>query len=121
GTETRELRAAGQLVAVEPQVFDLILLLVERRDRVVSVDELIETVWRGRMVSDSAIAARISAARAAIGDDGGTQRLIRTVPRRGFRFAAEVEALTGQVPAAATSPASPARQRISFCRSADGT
>ncbi len=123
-TDMRELRAEGRPAAVEPQVFDLIVLLIENRDRVVSAAELIEAVWRGRIVSDSAIAARVSAARAAIGDDGARQRWIKTVPRRGFRFAGEVEVADRQpppasVPAPASTP--PDRQRVAFCRSVDGT
>jgi pimeloyl-ACP methyl ester carboxylesterase/DNA-binding winged helix-turn-helix (wHTH) protein len=116
GTDARELLAAGVAVPVEPQVFDLLVLLIENRDRVVSTDELIAAVWRGRIVSDSAIAARISAARSAIGDDGTRQQWIRTIPRRGFRFAGAVEAAGATPP-----PAASERPRISFCRSADGT
>jgi pimeloyl-ACP methyl ester carboxylesterase/DNA-binding winged helix-turn-helix (wHTH) protein len=120
-TGTRELFAGGIPVPVEPQVFDLLALLIENRGRVVATDELIASVWGGRIVSESAIAARISAARTAIGDDGKQQRWIRTIPRRGFRFAGEVIA-DGPNPRPAV-PAAPApdRQRIAFCRSADGT
>ena len=113
---TRELSSAGVVSAVEPQVFDLIAFLVENRARVVSTDDLIGAIWNGRIVSDSAIAARISAARAALGDDGARQALIRTLPRRGFRFVGEIE-----TEAPAPVPAAPARQRISFARSVDGT
>lgn len=115
-TDTREIHAGGGAVAVEPQVFDLVAFLIQNRDRVVSTQELVEAVWRGRIVSDSAIAARISAARSAIGDTGAAQRWIRTVPRRGFRFVGDVD--DDATPAAA---AAPERQRVAFCRSADGT
>lgn len=81
-----ELRRDGNPVAVEPQVFDLVRFLAERPGRVVSRDELIEGVWHGRIVSDSAIASRISAAREAVGDNGTDQRVIKTVARRGFLF-----------------------------------
>ncbi len=119
--DTRELSVDGRPRPVEPQVFDLLLLLVRNRDRVVSQDELIRGVWDNRIVSDSAIAARISAARAAIGDDGTRQAWIKTVPRRGFRFVGAVEEEHLQ-PAATPQPsAETSRQRVALCRSADGT
>lgn len=90
----RELRRAGAVVAIEPQVFDLIACLAAHPGHVLSRDELIAQVWGGRIVSDSAIASRINAARAALGDDGATQRRIRTVPRRGYRFEGEVQNVT---------------------------
>jgi TolB-like protein len=86
----RELRRGQDLVAVEPQVFDLLLYLVQNRARVVSKDELIAAVWGGRIVSDSTLDSRINAARKALGDSGKDQRLIRTVARKGHRFVAEV-------------------------------
>src|SRR6185437_11229374 len=82
----RELRRDGSLVAVEPKVFDLIACLVEQRDRVVSRDDLIQIVWAGRIVSESALATCINAARVVLGDSGEKQRLIKTLPRKGFRF-----------------------------------
>jgi len=88
--ECRELRRGETLVSVEPQAFDLLLYLIRNRARVVSKDELISSVWGGRIVSDSALTTRINAARAAIGDSGKTQSLIRTFPRKGFRFVGEV-------------------------------
>ena len=81
-----EVRKAGAPVPVEPQVFDLIALLASRPGDLVSRDEIIAEVWGGRIVSESAIATRINAARAALGDDGKAQKVIQTVPRRGFRF-----------------------------------
>ena len=89
--ERRELRRAAELVPVQPQVFDLIVYLVRNRDRVVSKDELIEAVWGGRIVSDSTLTSRLNAARAAIGDSGEEQKLIRTYARRGVRFVGTVE------------------------------
>jgi pimeloyl-ACP methyl ester carboxylesterase/DNA-binding winged helix-turn-helix (wHTH) protein len=118
--ETRELWVEGRPQPVEPQVFDLLLLLVQNRDRVVSQDELVRVVWENRIVSDSAIAARISAGRAAIGDDGRRQAWIRTVPRRGFRFVGAVEEAAR--PETASPPSAElSRQRVALCRSADGT
>lgn len=85
-TDRCELRQGGELVPVEPQVFELIAYLVAHPDRVVGKDELNEAIWKGRIVSDSALSSRIKSARQAIGDDGKTQALIRTVHGRGFRF-----------------------------------
>src|SRR5229473_3325107 len=82
----RELRRGAELIAVEPQVFDLLVYLVQNRDRVVSKDDLIEGVWDGRIVSESTLTSRITAVRKAVGDNGNEQRLIRTMPRKGMRF-----------------------------------
>jgi TolB-like protein len=84
--ERRELRRAKIAVHVEPQVFDLLVYLVQNRDRVVSKDDIIASVWRGRIVSESTLTSRINAARTAVGDSGKNQKLIRTVARKGFRF-----------------------------------
>jgi TolB-like protein len=84
--DRRELLRGTQPIPVEPQVFDLLLYLIRNRDRVVSRDDLLATVWRGRIVSESALSTRINAARAALGDNGEEQRLIKTLPRRGLRF-----------------------------------
>ncbi|HWP38147.1 MAG TPA: winged helix-turn-helix domain-containing tetratricopeptide repeat protein [Gemmatimonadales bacterium] len=89
-TDRRELHRGSTLVPVEPQVFDLLEHLLRHRDRVVSKDELLASVWSGRIVSDSAIFTRINAARSAIGDTGDEQRLIKTLPRKGLRFVGEV-------------------------------
>ena len=86
----RELTRRGTLVAVEPQVFDLLLYLVQNRDRVVSKDDLLEAVWGGRIVSESTLTSRINAARSAVGDTGARQEKIRTMARKGFRFVGEV-------------------------------
>src|SRR5258707_12525835 len=88
--DRRELRRSSEPVAVEPLVFDLLVHLLRNPDRVVSKDELLEVVWGGRIVSESALTTRINAARMAVGDSGGAQRLIRTVPRKGIRFVGEV-------------------------------
>ena len=88
----RELTVGGAPVHLEPQVFDVLRHLVENRDRVVSRDELVEAVWQGRIVSEATIGARIFAARQAVGDTGEAQAVIRTLPRRGFRFVAPVTA-----------------------------
>jgi TolB-like protein len=93
--ERRELRRGTELVDLEPQVFDLLAHLLRHRERVVDKDDLLRVIWRGRIVSDSAVTTRINAVRRAIGDDGKAQRLIRTFPRKGVRFVAKV----GEVPA----------------------
>lgn len=90
-SDRRELRRPSGLVDVEPQVFDLLEYLIRNRDRVVTRDDLIEAVWRGRIVSESTLDTRISAARHAIGDSGSEQRLIRTLARKGIRFIGSVE------------------------------
>ena len=85
-TERRELCRRGDVVRLEPQAFDLLEYLIRNRDRVVSKDDLIASIWNGRIVSESALTTRINAARCAIGDTGKSQRLIKTVPRKGIRF-----------------------------------
>ena len=111
--ERRELRRGAELVALEPQVFDLLTYLVRNRGRVVSKDDLIRDVWGGRIVSDSAVATRLNAARKAVNDSGAAQRVICTVHRRGVRFIGEVSedceaAARGEIlPAAAVPPTAP--------------
>jgi TolB-like protein/DNA-binding winged helix-turn-helix (wHTH) protein len=98
-TDAYEVRLNGRSVGIEPQVFDLLVLLIENRDRIVTRDEIVERVWHGRIVSDAAISSRIKAARRAIGDDGKAQGLIRTIHRRGLRFVGEVaDAVVSKVP-----------------------
>jgi TolB-like protein len=111
-TERRELRRGSAAVPLEPQVFDLLVTLVRNRERVLSKDYLIETVWQGRIVSDSAVAARINAARKAVGDDGLAQRLIRTIPRRGVRFVGEVREDSAPAAPAPGNPALPDKPSI---------
>ena len=86
---TAELRRGTEIIQLEPQVFDLIRYLATNAGRVVSRDDIIQGVWGGRIVSDGSISTRINAARKALGDDGKSQRLIKTVQRRGFRFMPE--------------------------------
>lgn len=88
--DRRELMRASKEVGVGPQVFDLLLYLIQNRDRVVSKDRMIEAVWGGRIVSESTLTSHINAVRKAIGDSGGEQHLVRTVPRKGFRFVGDV-------------------------------
>ena len=112
--DRRELRRGAEAVAVEPQVFDLLVYLLENRDRVVSKDDLIASVWGGRIVSESTLTSRINAARKAVGDSGDEQRLIRTIARKGLRFVGDVRI---EQHAAARRSDEPRRQR---CRCPTG-
>jgi TolB-like protein len=85
-TDRRELQRGPQLVSLEPKVFDLLFYVIRNRERVVSRDDMIATVWDGRILSESTLATCINGARSAIGDNGDTQRLIKTLPRKGIRF-----------------------------------
>ena len=89
-TRLLELHHDGTSVPIEPQVFDLLRMLIENRDRVISKDEIIDAVWGGRIISDSTLNSRVNALRRAVGDDGRRQDVIRTLPRRGFRFVQSV-------------------------------
>ncbi len=100
-----ELRRGSETVPIEPQVMALLRLLIDNRDRLVTRDEIIEKVWNGRIVSEAAISSRIKSVRQAIGDDGAAQRLIRTMPKLGFRFVGEVEAPVEPQSVAAAAPA----------------
>jgi len=118
----RELRRGAGLVELEPQVFDLLVYLVQNRDRIVTKDDLIAAVWGGRIVSESTLSSRIAAVRRAIGDSGEQQALIRTAARKGIRFVGTVSEQTGLDSAApvAKSPVAPRRQEIHFCTASDG-
>jgi DNA-binding winged helix-turn-helix (wHTH) protein len=85
-TSRRELRRGGALVALQPQVFNVIEYLIRNRERVVGKDDLLDAVWHGRIVSEANLSSRINAARSAVGDSGEAQRLIRTAHGKGFRF-----------------------------------
>lgn len=89
-SDQRELLRASKSIAVPPQVFDLLEYLIRNRERAVSKDDLIATIWKGRIISRSVLAARVNAARMAIGDSGKAQRLIRTLPQSGIRFTGTV-------------------------------
>ena len=126
-TNRRELCLGAEAVPTQPQVFDLLTYLVQNRDRVVSKDDLVASVWGGRIVSESTLTSRINAARKAVGDNGAEQRLIRTASRKGLRFVGAVNVVhkpkapvaPDPAPAAAKAPA--LRQQVRFCRASDGT
>jgi TolB-like protein/tetratricopeptide (TPR) repeat protein len=103
-TSRRELRRGAGLVSLEPQVFDLLAYLIQNRQRVVSKDDLIASIWDGRIVSESALSNRINAVRSAIGDNGEDQRLIRTVVRKGVRFIGDVHERHESTAVAAEQP-----------------
>src|SRR5258706_15295374 len=84
-----ELRNGESRLNIEPQVFAVLALLIENRDRLVTKEEIIEKVWDGRIVSDAALASRVKSARQALGDDGKSQHFIRTIHGRGYRFVAD--------------------------------
>jgi len=114
-----EFTCDGQVIHIEPQVFDVLLLLVRHVGDLVTRDHLIEEVWKGLIVSDSTISARISAARAAVGDNGKDQRIIKTISRRGFQMVVPVH--TNTIGTSGDSAPSPeAGQVIRFTHSADG-
>src|SRR5262245_59092028 len=93
--DRRELTRVSEAVAVGPQVFDLLMYLLRNRERVVTKDDLIETVWGGRIVSESTLTSHINAVRKAIGDTGEDQRLVRTIARKGYRFVGDVTETDG--------------------------
>ena len=94
-TDNYSLTRNGINHAIEPQVFNLLIYLIENRNHVVTRDELLENVWQGRIVSDSAINARLKEARKAVGDTGKQQRVIKTIHRRGYQFIADVKVTPG--------------------------
>jgi DNA-binding winged helix-turn-helix (wHTH) protein/pimeloyl-ACP methyl ester carboxylesterase len=111
-----ELRRDGAAVHVEPQVFDLLLLLVRRRDRVVTKEELLDEIWGDRFVSESTLTSRVKALRRALGDDGRAQAVIRTAHGRGYQFVAPTEEREDTGAAGLAPP----RQEVRFARAADG-
>lgn len=118
----RELTSGGRPVNLQPMSFDLLLYLVKARGRVVSKQELLQAVWKGRFVADVTLSGRINDVRRAIGDDGVRQHLLKTVARRGFRFVGEVETC-GEPVSQSDSGAfvsAPSTQTVRFCASKGG-
>lgn len=119
-TARYELRHGDDVIRVEPQVFDVLTHLVRHHDRFVTKEELFDTVWGGRFVGEAALTSRIKAARRALGDDGESQRFIRTVRGRGYQFVASLDGAAPAPLTAVAASAPPPRQHIAFCRAADG-
>lgn len=111
--ETFEAFRAAERLAVEPQVLDLLIFLLQNRHRIVTKEEVFEVVWKGRLVADATLSSRIKAVRQLVGDDGSTQRFVKTIHGRGFRFVHDVrvedgagnETRPGEGQALSTSPA----------------
>ncbi len=112
-TDRQSLTRLGSDVHVKPQVFDLIRLLAENAGQLVTRDQIVDAVWNGRIISESAISARIAAARKAVGDDGRAQRVIQTVPRRGLKLLAATESTASFAPDPAV--------RVRYAEADDGT
>ena len=104
-TDRRELTRGSVLIGIAPQVFDLLVYLVQNRERVVTKDDLLEAIWRGRIVSESTLTSHVNAMRKAVGDSGEEQKLIRTVARKGLRFVGKVREEQSPAPGSATRPA----------------
>ncbi|HEY3515812.1 MAG TPA: tetratricopeptide repeat protein [Gammaproteobacteria bacterium] len=101
----RQIKVRGELLEGQPKAFDLLVYLIENRDRVVDKDELLQQLWSGTVVSDSALTQIVRKARSLAGDDGDRQAVIHTVQRRGFRFVAAVQVQEGVDSPAAAAPA----------------
>jgi len=108
--DRRELRRGAELIAIEPQVFDILVYLLQNRERVVSKDDLLAAVWGGRIVSESTLGSRVAAVRKAIGDRGKGERLIRTVSRKGLRFVGPVREQPNPVSSLSNPPTVAAAQ-----------
>jgi pimeloyl-ACP methyl ester carboxylesterase/DNA-binding winged helix-turn-helix (wHTH) protein len=119
-TQLYELRRSGVRCPLEPQAFDLLAYLVEHHDRLVPKDELVGHIWPERFITDAALSTRVMEARKALGDSGREQRYIKTVHGRGYRFAAEVGAQSGDEEPAAPAASPAPDQQIRFCTSTDG-
>jgi TolB-like protein/tetratricopeptide (TPR) repeat protein len=120
-TDRRELQRGPAVVPTTPQVFDLLNYLIRNRDHVVSKDDLVHAIWNGRIVSDAALTTRLNAVRSALGDSGEEQRLIKTLPRKGFRFVGMVResdkpsgAAVSGGPAGSLTPSLPTPNRPSI-------
>src|ERR1700736_1823417 len=113
-TARRELSLGGEQIELEPQVFDLLVHLLRNRERVVSKDDLLVSVWGGRIVSDATLDSRVAAARRAVGDSGAAQTLIRTFARKGVRFVGEVREEAKPAALAPEMAAEPGRPELAL-------
>ena len=105
--ERRELTRDGEEIPLQPQAFALLMYLAANPERVVSKDEIIEQVWNGKIVGDGTLNSRINALRRALGDDGATQAVIKTLPRQGFRFVGDLTESAPETAAPASDRAVP--------------
>ncbi len=117
----RELRRGQNLVPLEPKGFDLLVYLITHRDRVISKDELVDQIWHGRFVSDAAVSSALRDLRRALGDDGKTQRFVKTVRGHGVRFVGDIQVIDASAESANADQSAMPNQRIRYCRSKDGT
>ena len=113
-TGSRELRRAGDIVPIEPKPFDLLQFLIENRDSAISKDALQDAIWPGVVVAESSLTRCVMKTRRALSDNADQAEMIKTVPRHGYRFVAEVREET--VPQAVTGPLSRANRRLRYCR-----
>jgi DNA-binding winged helix-turn-helix (wHTH) protein len=118
-TDKQELCRARNRIRLEPQIFDLLEFLIRNRDRLVSKDELLETVWKGLNVGDSTLSSRITGARRALGDNGKSQKFIQTVPKKGFRFVGKVSEGHGPASLGRPSTRANAKQAVKVNNSRD--
>ena len=103
-TAQYRLSLAGKLISVEPQVFDLLAYLIKRNDRVVTREELLDNLWKGKVVTDSALGTRLRDARKAVGDSGSKQEVIKTIHGRGYQFVGTVTAINDESPKMSIRP-----------------
>ncbi|HVV97851.1 MAG TPA: transcriptional regulator, partial [Rhodanobacteraceae bacterium] len=111
----RELRTLGTLATLSPKVFDCLIYLIEHRDRAIGRDELIAAVWGKAEVTDTLLGQTVLKARRAVGDSGNGQNVIRTIPRFGYRWVADIVVDDGAaaVQEAQPAPAVPASSQAS--------
>ena len=115
-TDRHLLTRRGEVISVEPQVFDILRILAENAGVLVTKDQLMDEVWGGRIVSEATVGARINAARSAVGDNGKEQAVIRTVPRRGFELVADVTIVAPDEQTGVDTP----HQTVRYASATDG-
>ena len=108
-TAARELHRGGTPVAIEPRAFDLLVYLVRNRERTIAKDELLDALWSGQVVSETSLTRCVMKARKAVGDTAGDGKVIRTLPRHGYRFVAAVDTVAQQ---AESGPAPPSKPEV---------
>jgi pimeloyl-ACP methyl ester carboxylesterase/DNA-binding winged helix-turn-helix (wHTH) protein len=125
-TDQFRLKQGDETLTPEPLVFDLLAYLVKHQDRVVTREELLENLWKGRVVSDAALGSRLKDTRRIVGDSGSKQAVIKTVHGRGYQFIAEARVLSADAPVASGSAPREVnigledQSPVNYCRSIDG-